>query len=314
MNALMSKTKTTKNIEQALTTYKPNKLGKLQLNYQRTQYMKFEVPVTHGSVNNGLVDCVWLAEGYTNHIDTFYCNAPLYLEYSDSLYYDKKCDLSIEQLKSYNKKDLPECKYDVKCNYRSKTTIKEEVCAIICFEIKVTKSDFHSKHGHNFIGNLNYYVMPYSLYKQVENEIPENIGVITYHSSSDDVVGSLKHQKASNYNIELDYPLYTSLLHTFLNKSSKREKKLRDKLYELKSQIDVNNNHQFHALVEIIQQLIIEKDGYPTCFSNSHNTYYCQNQWNDCTKINECPFAYKYKRDILEKYDTNKLFNSIFDI
>lgn len=310
----MSKTKVTKNIEQALTLYKPSKLGKLQLNYQRAQYMKFEVPVTHGTVTNGLVDCVWLAEGYTNHIDTFYCQAPLYLEYSDSLYYDKKCDLSIEKLKSYNSKDLPECNYDVKCRYKSKTTMKEEVCAIICFEIKVTKSDFHSKHGHNFIGNLNYYVMPYTLYKEVENEIPENIGVITYHSSSDDVVGSLKHQKPGTYNIELDYPLYTSLLHTFLNKSTKREKKLRDKLYEVRTEVGIKSNHQFNELIGVIRKLIVEKDGYPTCFSNPYNEYSCQNQWNGCTKIDECPFTYNYKRDILEKYDACKLFDKIFDM
>ena len=40
---------------------------------------------------------------------------------------------------------------------------------IRAFEIKVTKSDFHSKHGHNFVGNLNYCVMPHKLYKEVKN-------------------------------------------------------------------------------------------------------------------------------------------------
>lgn len=48
---------------------------------------------------------------------------------------------------------------------------------IRCFEIKVTKSDFHSKHGHNFKGNLNYYVMPEKLYEEIKEEIPANIGV-----------------------------------------------------------------------------------------------------------------------------------------
>ena len=42
---------------------------------------------------------------------------------------------------------------------------------IRAFEIKVTKSDFHSKHGHNFVGNLNYYVMPLKLYREVKDEI-----------------------------------------------------------------------------------------------------------------------------------------------
>lgn len=47
-------------------------------------------------------------------------------------------------------------------------------------EIKVTKDDFHSKHGHNFVGNANYYVMPKELYNEVKSEIPDDIGVIIH--------------------------------------------------------------------------------------------------------------------------------------
>lgn len=50
---------------------------------------------------------------------------------------------------------------------------------IWCYEIKITKSDFHSKHGHNFEGHYNYYVMPEELYKEVKDEIPDGIGVLT---------------------------------------------------------------------------------------------------------------------------------------
>jgi hypothetical protein len=46
-----------------------------------------------------------------------------------------------------------------------------------CYEIKVSKSDFHSKAHNTFIGHLNYYVMPEELYEQVKGEIPKNIGV-----------------------------------------------------------------------------------------------------------------------------------------
>lgn len=49
---------------------------------------------------------------------------------------------------------------------------------IRAYELKVTKSDFHSKHGHNFVGNLNYYVMPRKLYNEVQNEISNGIGVM----------------------------------------------------------------------------------------------------------------------------------------
>lgn len=45
-----------------------------------------------------------------------------------------------------------------------------------CYEIKISKADFHSKSKKTFIGNYNYYIMPYSLYEKVYNEIPNHIG------------------------------------------------------------------------------------------------------------------------------------------
>lgn len=46
-----------------------------------------------------------------------------------------------------------------------------------CFEIKISKSDFHSKAHNTFVGNYNYYVMPKVLYDEVKNEVPNHIGV-----------------------------------------------------------------------------------------------------------------------------------------
>jgi hypothetical protein len=46
-----------------------------------------------------------------------------------------------------------------------------------CFEIKVSKSDFHSKAAVTFYGNFNYYAMPRELYEKVKQEIPDGIGV-----------------------------------------------------------------------------------------------------------------------------------------
>lgn len=46
-----------------------------------------------------------------------------------------------------------------------------------CYEIKVSKSDFHSKAHNTFIGHYNYYVMTKELYEQVKDEIPKHIGV-----------------------------------------------------------------------------------------------------------------------------------------
>lgn len=44
------------------------------------------------------------------------------------------------------------------------------------YELKVSVSDFRSKAKHTFYGNLNYYVMPKSVYEKVASEIPDGIG------------------------------------------------------------------------------------------------------------------------------------------
>ena len=49
---------------------------------------------------------------------------------------------------------------------------------IYCYEIKQSKQDFHSKNKLTFIGNKNYFVMPYKLWQEVKNEIPLEIGVL----------------------------------------------------------------------------------------------------------------------------------------
>lgn len=46
-----------------------------------------------------------------------------------------------------------------------------------CYEVKVTKADFHSPCHNSFVGNLNYYVLPLALYEEVKDEIPDHIGV-----------------------------------------------------------------------------------------------------------------------------------------
>ena len=69
----MSKTKTTTNIENLLETYNPKKLGEVEVNYMRRKYVDFEVPVSHSHIENGIIDCVWLIEGYVNPRDTKKC-------------------------------------------------------------------------------------------------------------------------------------------------------------------------------------------------------------------------------------------------
>lgn len=46
-----------------------------------------------------------------------------------------------------------------------------------CYEVKSSVADFHSKNGHNFIGDFNYYVMPRGVYEAIKEEIPYLVGV-----------------------------------------------------------------------------------------------------------------------------------------
>lgn len=44
-----------------------------------------------------------------------------------------------------------------------------------CYEVKVSKSDFHSKAKLSFVGDYNYYVMPISLYKELRLEAQKKV-------------------------------------------------------------------------------------------------------------------------------------------
>lgn len=48
---------------------------------------------------------------------------------------------------------------------------------VLCYEVKSSVSDFRSKSKWTFVGHKNYFVMPYSVYIQVKDEIPEKVGV-----------------------------------------------------------------------------------------------------------------------------------------
>lgn len=47
-----------------------------------------------------------------------------------------------------------------------------------CYEVKSSIEDFHSCNGHNFIGDMNYYVMPKEVFEAIRKEVPWNIGVL----------------------------------------------------------------------------------------------------------------------------------------
>lgn len=47
-----------------------------------------------------------------------------------------------------------------------------------CYEVKSSQEDFHSKNGHNFLGDFNYYIMPEDVFEKIRNEIPYYVGVL----------------------------------------------------------------------------------------------------------------------------------------
>ena len=282
------KTKLTQNIEKALCSYRPAKLGELHLNYMRKQYMEFEVPVTHATIQDGLVDAVWVAEGFIDRHEDRCCRYPHHLHTNYMPSVTRLCDDDFTAVKK--NAHIPCDKKD--CWYNSPIICQKEVTPVICFEIKVTKSDFHSKHGHNFVGNLNYYVMPYQLYKEVKDEIPEGIGCVTYHYNNEEDVGKLRHQKASNYNNEIDTNLYPKVLHTVLNKKDKQLQKLRYKSCNL---LDKQNSVAGNIISELCSTIkfMLPK---PECFEEYWNT--CKNQDSTTDKCNACYYGnliyYKY--------------------
>ena len=81
--------------------------------------------------------------------------------------------------KKVPRKEYPEyyiIKYDTEiCDFM---VYEQDKDIFRCFEIKISKSDFHSRAKKTFVGNYNYYVMPKDLYKEVKDEIPNEIGVL----------------------------------------------------------------------------------------------------------------------------------------
>lgn len=87
---------------------------------------------------------------------------------------------------------------------------------IYCYEIKSSVEDFHSKNGHNFIGDYNYYIMPHDVYMKISNEIPYKVGV--YCPNGQELKSVKKAQRADR-----ERPLTEMLLMMF--RSAARDRK-----------------------------------------------------------------------------------------
>lgn len=89
-----------------------------------------------------------------------------------------------------------------------------------CYEVKSSVEDFHSKNGHNFIGDYNYYVMLEDVYEKVRNEIPYYVGVLIPTS---DIWRTLKSVKKAKRK-DRERPVSEMLLMMFRSCARERRK------------------------------------------------------------------------------------------
>jgi len=162
------KTELTLEVEEALRSYEAN------ANKARGRNLAFEVPVVCGTPHGGLIDAVEVTEYTTCTHRTLGCRWSTAKGLTMGQFRYADCPRGYESAKQ-------DCD-DTECFWCFNRAYERDEVKIICYEIKVTRADFLSKNGHNFVGNENYYVMPLELYAKVRDLIPVDIGVIAYLS------------------------------------------------------------------------------------------------------------------------------------
>jgi len=178
----------TNEIEKALTYYESN------ANIARGRNLAFEVPVLCSSTKGGLVDAVEVTERMVDDGSKRTCCLAWM---GKDIGFSRDCLLGRDS-------GLDGCDR-VDCRANINVGLVKDIVNIYCYEIKVSKSDFMSKNGHNFVGNYNYYIMPKELYPQVKENVPDDIGVILYSPYIDKdagtvyAAGSLRKKKHAEY-------------------------------------------------------------------------------------------------------------------
>lgn len=182
----MAKTELTRKIEASLSSWSTTKLGGVKLNAMRKGFCAIEVPVECGSVKGGLVDFIRVDECLLNEREAGGCSFAAYRQCDEKGYAATVKEFADEagcpkDTSDYKFRLFPCEKED--CRHYYKGTTADNDILVTCVEIKISVSDFASKHGHNFVGNCNYYAMPTDLYAKVKDRVPEGIGVLLYMSN-----------------------------------------------------------------------------------------------------------------------------------
>lgn len=169
----MAKTDMTREIEQALLDYHPAELSGIKINKFRGEHTALEVPVECGTTTGGIIDAVRVSEYFGDIEYRNVCRPALWRK--DGIRQTLTC------LKGKDTKGKLDTYCDEKrCRWNGIEKQGTAKILLSCFEIKVSRSDFKSQHGHNHVGNLNYYAVPKELYPHIEDLVPEGVGVLLY--------------------------------------------------------------------------------------------------------------------------------------
>lgn len=169
----MAKTEMTRTIEQAILDYHPAELSGIKVNKFRGEHTALEVPVECGTTTSGIIDAVRVSQ-YFGDIENQYICRP-YRWRKEGIRSTIRCPLGKNM-----ENPIDELCDNTTCSWNGIVKIGTPKVLLSCFEIKVSRSDFNSKHGHNHVGNLNYYAIPKELYPQVQDLLPEGVGVLLY--------------------------------------------------------------------------------------------------------------------------------------
>ena len=168
------KTELTLRIEKALSCYKITNIAGIKINVLRGRSLAFEVSTANGTGDGGRIDCVMAHEYFKDVITSNVCSWFSWKKEGLSMK-PEDCRKGIS-----DRNEVPEICPETSCIWNLRRAQGSPDILISCFEIKISKSDFKSKNGHNHIGNFNFYVIPFELLDYVKQEAPEGVGIISF--------------------------------------------------------------------------------------------------------------------------------------
>jgi hypothetical protein len=116
------------------------------------------------------------------------------------------------------------------------------------YEIKRDKADFYSGCAWSWIGNYNYFIMPYKLYIEVEKDIPKDIGVwvVREHSKNMECVKKPKKRELLCSSIDMQFAILQALSREYkkyrniLQKQDNRKSKSNNKNKQKEIEFDID--------------------------------------------------------------------------